>query len=291
VKLLFGLLTLAAVAAAPAAATGDLAAIKQRGELRIGADPTAGEPYFWQVNKQSKGFEAELGVAIARKLGLKATFVSTPWRELLPALKEGKIDLALNALEVRQDAEAQFSKPYYVSSQAILIRGDQQRIYGLSDLAGRRVATTDGSVAAAILAKLKPPAQTRLFADTQAPFQDLGAGKSEAVLLESAMVRRFAKADPKRFKLAGLPLLPRPYGAAMRKGNPQLVKAINDALTALSKAGDLHRILLRYNLWDSLQPTANPAPKPSATPAATRRHGRRTRRTHTTQKAGTQHGK
>jgi ABC-type amino acid transport substrate-binding protein len=256
IRWVVGLSLLAAApawAAPPSPGVGDLDAVKARGELRIGADPTAGEPYYWLAAGKPKGFEAELGEAIAKKLGVKATFVTTGYRDLLPALGAGRIDVALNALEVRQDAEVTFTMPYYVSSQAILVRVDQTRIYGLSDLAGKKVATTDGSVASAILTKLKPPATTRLFADTSGPFKDLAAGRSEAVLLESAMVRRRQQAEPKKFKLAGLPLLPRPYAAAVRKKNPQLLASVNKAIGDLLNAGEIKKILTGYNLWDSLQ--------------------------------------
>jgi ABC-type amino acid transport substrate-binding protein len=242
-----------AFAASPVPVAIDLPAIKVRGDIRIGADPSAGEPYFWFAAAKASGFEAELGEAIAQKLGVKATFVQTPWRDLMAAVKAGRIDVAINALELRQDNDIMFSVPYYMASQAILVRTTEQRVYGLTDLAGRRVATTDGSVAAAILGKLRPAAVTRMFADTEAPFQDLAAGKSDAVLLESAMVRRHAMAEPKKFRLAGLPLLPRPYGAAMRKSGPLLVAGINAAIKDLQNSKEMARILRGYNLWDSIQ--------------------------------------
>jgi ABC-type amino acid transport substrate-binding protein len=242
-----------ALAASPAPVAIDLPAIKVRGDLRIGADPSAGEPYFWFAAAKASGFEAELGEAIATKLGVKATFVQTPWRDLMAAVKAGRVDVAINALELRQDNDILFSVPYYMASQAILVRTSEQRVYGLTDLAGRRVATTDGSVASAILGKLRPAAVTRMFADTEAPFHDLALGRSDAVLLESAMVRRHAMADPKKFRLAGLPLLPRPYGVAMRKSAPLLVAGINSAIKELQNNREIARILKGYNLWDSLQ--------------------------------------
>ena len=119
------LLAAPAQAAAPSPGVGDLDAVKAHGELRIGADASAGEPYFWLAAGKPRGFEAELGDAIAKKLGVKAVFVQTGWRDLLPALAQGRIDVALNALEVRPDAEAAFTTPYYVSSQAILVRSEQ----------------------------------------------------------------------------------------------------------------------------------------------------------------------
>ena len=68
------LLTLAGLPAwaapSPLPVVVDLPAIVQRGELRIGADPSAGEPYFWTAGSKPMGFEADLGMAIAKKLGI-----------------------------------------------------------------------------------------------------------------------------------------------------------------------------------------------------------------------------
>ena len=285
-----------AAGAGPGEAAGepaaeDLGAVKARGELRIGADPTAGEPYFWlKGGKTPAGFEAEIGQAIAKQLGVKAHFVATSWRDLLDAVRAGRVDMALNALEVRQDNGVVFSTPYYVSSQAIVIRPERTGIYGLTDLVGRKVATTDGSVAASILGQLKPVPQIRLFADTQGPFQDLLAGRSDAVLLESAMGRSHVKADPKHFKVAGLPLLPRPYAVAGRKTSPLLMAAVSKALRDMRTKHDLARILSAYNLYDAVQagaPAPPKAPVASASPASPepssrprRRHRLRPHRQH-----------
>lgn len=288
IRQLLGALGLGVALAAPALAApsppapADLPVLKAHGELRIGADPTAGEPYYWLAGNMPSGFEADLGRAVARKLGVKATFVTTSWRDLVPAVKAGKIDVALNALEVRNDPELRFSKPYYTASQAILVRSTETKIYALKDLAGRRVATTDGSVAAAVMGDLKPAVQLRLFADTQAPFKDLLEGKADAVVLESAMVRRKLATDPKHLKLAGLPFVPRPYGAAMRKNAPLLGAAFDKALAELRASGELTKILTTYNLMDSLQGAgaSAPKPKPSASPAPSRHRRRRHRVRH-----------
>ena len=251
--------------------------LKQQGELRFAVDPTSGAPYFTAGVKGNVGFEADLAVALARRLALKPIFVPTAWRELRLALADGRADVALNALEVKDDAGVRFTAPYYVASQAILVRAGETRIYDLRDLAGKKVATTRGSVAAAILGRMRPKPTTVLADDTDAPFRALSRKSADAVFLEAAMVRTWLKKDPRAFRLAGRPVLPRPYGAAVRRSNPRLLGALDQALLALRKDGTHARILRTYGLWDSLQgvrPPITPAvgprpakPLPSPTPS------------------------
>ncbi len=250
--------------------------VRQPGELRIAVDPTSGAPYFTAGVKGNVGFEADMAVAMARRLSLKPVFVPTAWRDLRSALAEGRADVAINALEVKDDAGVRFTSPYYVASQAILVRAGETRIYELRDLAGKKVATTRGSVAAAILLRIRPKPTSVLADDTESPFKALTKKSADAVLLEAAMVRAWLKKDPKGYRLAGRPVLPRPYGAAVRRSNPRLLSALDQALGAMRKDGEHARILRSYGLWDSLQgvrapiaPAAGPVPvAPVARPAS-----------------------
>jgi ABC-type amino acid transport substrate-binding protein len=89
----------------------------------------------------------------------------------------------------------------------------------------------------------------------------LATGQVEAVLLESAMVRWQAKQQPAMFRLAGLPMLPRPYGAAVRDTDATLLTGLNGALAQLRATGALRKLLTGYGLWDSVQEAPKAAPR------------------------------
>jgi hypothetical protein len=165
--------------------------------------------------------------------------------------------------------------PYYVASQAIGVRATETRIYELHDLAGKKVATTRGSVAEAILTRLRPKATAMLADDTETPFRSLRTKHADAVLLEAAMVRSWIRREPRAFRLAGRPVLPRPYGAAVRRANPKLLSAVNVALSAMRKDGEHAKILRNWGLWDSLQVPVKAKPLLATKPInATSRRGK-----------------
>jgi ABC-type amino acid transport substrate-binding protein len=265
-----------ALAATLPAHAASLEEVKRRGELRVAVDPAAGQPYVTKVGEGYAGFEAELARSLATQLGVNVVFVPTAWPKLLDAVREDQADVALNALEITAQPGVRFTRPYYTASQSILVKKADTAIYGLKDLPGRTVATTAGSVAAAVLANMPKPPKVKAFPDTAAPFNALAAGQAEAVLLESAMVRWQAKQKPAQFRVTGLPLLPRPYGAATRAEDATLVEALNGALGTLRGKGELKALLTRYGLWDTLQddpakPAAPVKPAASARPAAPKR--------------------
>jgi polar amino acid transport system substrate-binding protein len=77
--------------------------VKRRGVLRWGGDIQGGEPYVYEDTDQPGrlvGFEVEIADALARRLGVKATFVQSAWSNLLPGHERGDYDSAMHGLEL-----------------------------------------------------------------------------------------------------------------------------------------------------------------------------------------------
>src|SRR5262249_60668893 len=78
----------AAEGPAPAGADG-LARVRASGVLRWGGDLQGGEPYVFQDPHDPArivGFEVEIADALARRLGVHASFVQHGWQLLIPGL-------------------------------------------------------------------------------------------------------------------------------------------------------------------------------------------------------------
>ncbi|MEB3223211.1 MAG: ABC transporter substrate-binding protein [Candidatus Sericytochromatia bacterium] len=246
----------------PPPAPRDLAAIKADGTLRVALDPTSGLPYCARTGADGSalaGFEPDLARAVGRRLGLKVAFEEVAWRELRRSVVEGQADAAWNALEIKDGGGIRFSKPYYTASQAILVPG-ASTVFELEGLAGRKVGATTGSIAEAILLRLHPPARVVAAASTEGPLQALKARQVDAVLTEAAMARAWLKREGRGHRIVGRPVLPRPYGAAVRAASPALREALDGALQALRKSGEWQRILQAHGVWEALQDPGRAAP-------------------------------
>lgn len=96
--------------------------IQQRDELVVGT--VGGMPPFNMTAEDGKiiGFEADLARYLADSLGVKLTFKTMAFSELLPALEAGKVDMVLSSvtMTVKRNAKYAFVGPYYISGKGIL---------------------------------------------------------------------------------------------------------------------------------------------------------------------------
>lgn len=102
---------------------GDLAAIKEKGELVIGIT------YFAPMNYKDDsgklvGFETEFAEAVCEKLGVKAKFQVINWNSKEIELESGNIDCIWNGMTITDDRLANMSitVPYMKNEQVIVAK-------------------------------------------------------------------------------------------------------------------------------------------------------------------------
>src|SRR5262249_30106712 len=127
----------AAPAAAPGpAATGDLAAIRKTGVLRLLV--TAPE----QLQRAGDPQREELALAFARKLDLRAVPVVVSDRsQLIPALRAGQADVIVGSLAITPEraAEIAFTRPVRLVAQQVVVPKADRSLRRPADLAGKTV--------------------------------------------------------------------------------------------------------------------------------------------------------
>ena len=102
--------------AAPSHSSNDIEKIQKRGYLIWGSDAEGGAPYVFPDPKDPLkliGFEVDLAEEIARELGVHAKQAQNAWDSLIPALKRGDSDIAMNGIEItpQREKEVLFSGP------------------------------------------------------------------------------------------------------------------------------------------------------------------------------------
>lgn len=236
------------------------------GELRLGLDPNVGLPYARRQGERLEGFEVDIAHALEQASALRVKIVETPWQNLLDGVRQGHLDAAMGSLEVSEQPGIRFLTPYYVASQSILVSGRDNRIHRLADLKDAHVSSTRDTTAALVIAELKPkPVHVRLYPDLVAPFRALVTGKTQAVVLESALVLNEARRLGPRLRIAGKPILPRPCAVAIAASSPSLEARLNTAFQKMLTTGAIKRVLKTHGLWDSVQIESGlPSPKPLA---------------------------
>lgn len=242
--------------AVPATAGGGLDEIRKRGYILWGSDAEGGAPYVFPDPKNPShlvGFEVDLAAAIARELGVTARQSQNAWDSLIPALQRGDFDMAMNGLEITPQREAMvlFSVPYYIYTEQLVVRKEEQSVRGVKDLRGRKVGTLSGTVAQDILTKTEG-VDVRIYAGQVEPYEDLAIGRIDAVLLDLPIAAYYGKTNP-RLKYTGDPVGEGFYGIAVRKADAELKKTLDQVLLKLHSSGELRKIYEKWGLWDATQ--------------------------------------
>lgn len=265
VRALVALLAVGAVRCGPDLATessesSGLSRVQRSGVLRWGADMQGGEPYVFEDPQragQLVGVEVEIAQAVARRLGVRAQLVQNDWSTLVPSLERGTFDVILNGLEATP-ARAQrilLSRPYYVFQEVLSAREGDTRVRDLKSLRGLHVGTLANTQAWDMLADagaVRVP-----YEGVEEPYLDLLHGRSDAVLLDDVIAARYGRKP-------GLQVVAHVgsgrYVVGVRRSEPDLRSAVDRALSAIERSGELRSILTRWGLDG---PTAPPDTAPS----------------------------
>jgi polar amino acid transport system substrate-binding protein len=222
--------------------------------LRWGADAEGGAPYVFPDPRDPTrlvGFEVDLAEALAGALGRRAEMVQNQWDGLIPGLERGDYDIALNGLEITPDrARAiDFTVPYYATSEQLAVRAGSPAPGSLGALRGRVVGTLRASFAQRVLERAGG-IEVRSYDGQINAYQDLANGRLDAVLMDWPIALYYGKPDP-RLALVGPPIEELEYGIGVRKGDTALREALDRALVAGMRSGELRRIYERWGLWNA----------------------------------------
>jgi polar amino acid transport system substrate-binding protein len=219
----------------------------QRTVLRIGTDATY--PPFETVNpntRQPEGFDIDLITEICRLNGWQPQFIVTPFDGIIPGLTSKKYDVVISAMTItpQRTAVVDFSEPYYLAGQSIAVPPDDTTITGVEDLVGKRVGVQLGTTGE-LMAKKMDGLQVYSFDNIGAAFIDMANGNLDAVLNDFPTTRAYINKHGTA-KIVGDILSSEHYGIAVRKGDRELLAAINKALRQIKASSRYREIHLKW---------------------------------------------
>lgn len=230
------------------AGEGDqLAKILEAGKIVIGTEGTYSPNSYHDESGELVGFDVEVARKVAEKLGVEAEFMEAEWDSLFAAMDSGRIDTVINEVEYSDERALKydFSQPYTYIHGAIMVKGDNEEIDSFEDLDGKKAAqnltSSWGTMAEEYGAEL-------VGVDAVSQCVDLLlSGRADATLnVETAFadyLKNHPDADVKivaRTEEVSSSLIP------VKKGNEDLLKAVNDALDELRQSGELAELSEKY---------------------------------------------
>jgi cystine transport system substrate-binding protein len=236
-----------AASAGLAAAGSNLEEIKQAGVLKIGTEGTYAPFTYHDASGELVGFDVEIGRAIAEKIGVKPEFVEGKWDGLIAGLDAKRYDTVINQVGITEERKQKydFSEPYIASKAVLIVREDNEDIKSFEDLKGKRSAqsltSNFGKLAQASGAEL---VGTDGFDQS---IQLVLTGRADATINDSLSFLDFKKQKPDApVKVAAEQADAEHSGIIIRKGEPELLEAINKALAEIKADGTYQAISEKY---------------------------------------------
>jgi polar amino acid transport system substrate-binding protein len=162
-------------------------------------------PGFWEGNPPTRGFEAQLALAIAKHLGLSRVAVKqVPFAQIVSGHLDGA-DIALSQLTPTKDREKvlDFTSPYINSPPGVLARqgvvaGDVKGLQGL-----RWVISRVSTLTPILMDQVRPNQAPVVTEDRTGALRVLRSEKADALLLDLPVALGLAQSDPERFHVLG----------------------------------------------------------------------------------------
>ncbi|WP_346353456.1 basic amino acid ABC transporter substrate-binding protein [Azotosporobacter soli] len=217
--------------------------------LKVGTD-AAFAPFEFQdeSTKEYVGFDIDLAKALGKQMGYEVQIQNMNFDGIIPGIESGNIDIAATGMTItaERSQKVNFSKPYYKSGLAVVVKADNATIKGFGDLEGKKIAVQIGTTGASEAKKIKN-AQVREFNSSAEAFMELKAGGADAVVNDLPVNEYYiVKTGAKDAKIVGDVVSAEEYGIAIGKKNTELTEKINKALDELKKNGEYEKLYLKW---------------------------------------------
>ncbi|HVI34841.1 MAG TPA: ABC transporter substrate-binding protein, partial [Gaiellales bacterium] len=233
------------------------------GTLTIGTDNPAYDPYFtgpaggqWKGKYNhdptaGQGFEDAVAYAVAQQLGYtreKVAWTALNWKQSFkPGPKDFDFYLAQVSISPKRQQSADFSVPYYTSTQAIVAKPGSPiaQATSLADLKSYQFGTESGTTSYDdINAVIAPTNQPKVYDTTNDVTQALSNGQIDGLVTDFPSAYYIANVEPGGLKIVGQFTSGSgadTWGLVLAKDSP-LTACVNKALAQMKTSGKLQAI-------------------------------------------------
>ncbi|UJF27645.1 transporter substrate-binding domain-containing protein [Planococcus sp. 107-1] len=213
--------------------------------------------YHDEETKELTGYDVELARALGEKLGLEVEFKEMEFDGLLPALRNGQIDIAANDFSITDERKEIFDFTIPVKhsyGSAIVRESDNSGIESVEDLKGKKV----GGSATSNYSKFaqEQGAEVIVYTGSDTVLPEIVSGRVDATLNDYlVLLRSLEQFDKPGLKLAEDVRFSFSSSAiVMPKDSPELKEKLDGAIEELLADGTLKEISTKFLGADVTQP-------------------------------------
>ena len=201
-------------------------------------------PYEFLRGQEIVGIDVEICRAIAQKLGKDFRAETVDFDSVIPAVISGKADLAAAGITITEDRKknVDFSDPY-VKTGIVVIYKKSNPFTGTDQLKGKRVGVQAGTTSETFVTdELKQePERAKSPAEAVAA---LKSGRVDFVIADIDPAKNCVKGE-NELAISDF-ITSEEYAIAIKKGQPELLKTINETIAEVKADGRLAKWVAQF---------------------------------------------
>ena len=201
-------------------------------------------PYEFLRGQEIVGIDVEICRAVATKLGRPFKAETVDFDSVIPAVISGKADVGAAGITVTEDRKknVDFSIPY-VKTGIVVIYKKSNPFKNIEQLKGKKIGVQGGTTSETfVLEQLKQePERSKSPAEAVAA---LKSGRVEFVIADIDPAKNCVKGEAD-LALSDF-ITSEEYAVAIRKGQPELLKAIDETIAELKASGQLDQWIRQF---------------------------------------------
>ncbi|WP_231735239.1 transporter substrate-binding domain-containing protein [Gracilibacillus massiliensis] len=230
--------------------------IQQEGTIVAGTSGTLIGASTYDEDENLTGYDVEVMREIAKRLDLDVKFEIMGIDSMLPAIESGRIDVAVNDIEVTDKRKKQFafSESYKYSYTTMVVRKeDNSGIENLEDLEGKRAGGGATTIFSQIAEHFGAEVVTYGNAPNEAYLRDVHNGNTD-VIVNDYFLSKFGVGAFPEFDIHLHPDLkfhPTEQAVAMDQDAETLQQQINETLAEMREDGTLTELATQFYQEDA----------------------------------------
>lgn len=202
-------------------------------------------PYEYYENGEIVGVDIDIAREIANELGKKLVIKDIDFHSIINEVKTGKADFGAAGISYSDERakEVDFSINYAVSKQVVIVN-DNSNIK-IDDLENKKIAVQLGSIADTYVTEKYKNAEIVRQKKYLAAIEDLKTKKVDCVVMDELPANEILNSNSGLKILEGY-LTNDSYGMIVKKGNKELLDAINKVLNRLKNDGTIDKYIIKH---------------------------------------------
>ena len=203
-------------------------------------------PYEYYENGEVVGVDVDIAKEIAKYLGKKLVVKDIAFDSIINEVKTGKADFGAAGISYSDDRakNVDFSINYAISKQVVIVNNNSS-ITNVNGISNKKIAVQLGSIADTFVTEKYKNANVVRQKKYLAAIEDLKTGKVDCVVMDELPAKEIVSKN-EGIKILDGSLTNDSYGMIVKKGNKELLDAINTVLQKLKDEGKIDNFIIKH---------------------------------------------